>query len=108
MFDHLSREQRLRLMQFVCSFAWADFEVRDEERAFIARTVRKLQLDDAERARVEEWLEFPPSPDDLDPQTIPAEHRELFLRVIRDLITADGEVAEEERESLDILSQLLD
>ena len=92
----------------MCSFAWADFEVRDEERAFIARTMRKLHLDDAEKAQVEEWLEFPPSPDELDPQTIPAEHRKLFLRVIRDVIAADGEVAEEERESLEILTQLLE
>ena len=31
----LSREDRLSLMRFVCSFAWADFEVQDQERTFI-------------------------------------------------------------------------
>jgi len=26
--DHLTRDDRLRLVKFVCSFAWADLEIR--------------------------------------------------------------------------------
>ena len=33
----LTREDRLRLMKFVCSFAWADLEIQDEERQRLGR-----------------------------------------------------------------------
>ena len=57
MLGQLDRAERLRLMKFVCSFAWADLEIRPEERAFVARLVRRLELDPDERRRVESWLE---------------------------------------------------
>ena len=37
MLKNLSREDRLQVMRFVCSFAWADLEVQKEEREYIAR-----------------------------------------------------------------------
>ncbi|MFW6049573.1 MAG: TerB family tellurite resistance protein [Myxococcota bacterium] len=103
----LDREDRLRLMKFVCSFAWADLEVRDEERDFVARMVRSLELDPEERAQVEQWLQTPPRPEEVDPAEIPRSHRELFLRSARAMIASDGEVDPNEAENLELLEDLL-
>lgn len=106
MLDRLDRRQRLQLIKFVCSFAWADLEVRPEERAFVARLVERLELDPDERAAVRRWLERPPAPDTVDPMSIPEAQRRLFLEAIEGVIAADGEIAPEERESLALLRDL--
>jgi len=106
MLDRLDRRQRLQLIKFVCSFAWADLEVRPEERAFVARLVERLDLAPEERARVQRWLERPPAPDTVDPMSIPQAQRKLFLEAIEGVIAADGEIAPEERESLALLRDL--
>lgn len=103
----LSREDRLQLMKFVCSFVWADLEVKDSERKFIAKLSKKFHLDEAERGQVDEWLKVPPKPEEVDPTTIPRAHRQLFLDTIRDAITADGEVDKEEWENLSLFEALL-
>ncbi len=95
------------LLRFVCSFAWADFEVRPEERQFVARLVHRLQLDDDERQRVEGWLDAPPPPESVDPAMVPREHRMRFVRAIESLIASDGEVAHSEREQLLAFARLL-
>jgi len=105
--DGLDARQRLQLIKFVCSFAWADLEVRDEERVFVARLVERLELDPAEKRRVRRWLERPPAPDTVDPMTIPAAHRKSFLEAIEGVIAADGEISAEERETLAVLQDLL-
>ena len=107
MLDSLDREDRLQLMRFVCSFAWADLEVTSEERDFIVQLVDRLELDDEERKEVAQWLEVPPPADDLDPADIPREHRELFLDAARAMIISDGDVDDVEAENLIILDQLL-
>jgi len=107
MLEELDRRDRLRLVQFVCSFAWADFEIQPEERVFISRLIRRLDLDDEEDLQVQQWLDRPPALDDLDPTAIPAAHRRYFVEAIEGLISADGEIAEEERDSFEIFKQLL-
>lgn len=107
MLDSLGRDERLRLMQFVCSFAWADLEIRPEERSFVARLVRRLGLDEDDRRQVQEWLETPPRPEDIDPLTIPTEHRRLFLSFAEGVVAADAEISSEERETLKVFKQLL-
>lgn len=107
MLDSLDREDRLQLMRFVCSFAWADLEVTSEERAFIVQLVDRLELGEEERKEVAQWLEVPPPADDLDPADIPREHRQLFLDAARAMIISDGDVDEVEAENLVILDQLL-
>src|SRR5215471_12361920 len=102
----LGREDRLRLMKFLCSFAWADLRVHDKEKAFIRKMVKKLSLDDGEAAAVEGWLKVPPPADEVDPQDIPAEHKKLFLESVRAIVLADGEVDPNERESLTLLEEL--
>ena len=107
MLDALNREDRLQLMRFVCSFAWADLEITDEEREFIVKMVVRLDLDDEEQDQVAEWLEVPPRADDLDPADIPKEHRQLFLDAAKAMIMSDGNVEDVEAENLIILDQLL-
>ena len=107
MFDRLDRRDRLRLVEFVCSFAWADLEIQPEERVFIARLIRRLDLDAEEDRQVQQWLERPPRIDDLDPTSIPPAHRRLFVEAISGLIEADGEISAEERDSFEIFQQLL-
>lgn len=103
----LNREDRQRLMRFVCSFAWADLEVKKTERMLVQKMARKLALDDEDRALVKEWLQVPPRAEDVDPQSIPHNQRKLFLEAAREMIAADGEIDAEERESFSIFEQLL-
>ena len=107
MLDQLDRRERLRLVQFVCSFAWADFEIRPEERVFISRLIRRLELGEGEDLQIQQWLDRPPDLDDLDPTSIPPAHRRFFVEAIEGLISSDGEIADEERESFEIYKQLL-
>lgn len=108
MLDQLDRRDRLRLVEFVCSFAWADLEIRPEERVFISRLIRRLGLDEEEDLQVQQWLDRPPVIDGLDPTSIPAGHRLIFVEAIEGLIVADGEISDEERESFDVFKQLLE
>lgn len=103
----LDREDRLRLMKFVCSFAWADLEIADQERRFVHRMVAKLGLAEDEKKQVAQWLEVPPRAEDVDPAQVPHAHRQLFLQSAREVIASDGEISEDERENLALLEQLL-
>src|SRR4051794_31564590 len=103
----LKPKDRLRLMKFVCSFVWADLEVKESERKFVTSMVKKLKLDELEKAQVQRWLEVPPRAEEVDPTQIPPEHRQMFLDTVRDAITADGEVAPDEWENLALFEQLL-
>jgi tellurite resistance protein len=98
----------MRLMRFVCSFAWADLRVQDEERLFVRDMITRLQLDPDEIAQVEAWLEVPPPAEEVDPSEIPRAHRRLFLDTVRQLAEADGTIDLEEDTSLSLLVALLD
>jgi hypothetical protein len=91
--EEIDTAQRLNLLRFVCSFAWADLEIRPAERAFVSRLVDRLGLEGSEAAQVNAWLESPPLEEELDPHLI--------------LIRVDGEIAPEESENLELLSELL-
>ena len=105
--EELDGRQRLQLIKFVCSFAWADLEVRAEERSFVSGLMERLELDAKERRQVRRWLERPPKPESVDPMSIPAAHRKRFLDAIEGVIAADGDVSVEERETLAVLQDLL-
>ena len=105
--QRLSHKARLQLLRFVCSFVWADLSVSANERAFVHRMVTKLQLSAAEKREVERWLEVPPSPDEVDPESIPLKHRKIFLEAVRGVAAADGTLGPEERESLVLFERLL-
>jgi len=108
MLSSLTPPDRIRLMKFVCSFAWADLEVRPEEKAFVRELVARLGLAPDEVVQVEEWLTVPPEPEGLDPTTVPHAHRQAFVDAIEGLIVSDGEVADDERVNLALFKQLLD
>lgn len=103
----LPREDRLRLMKFVCSFAWADLEIQDEERDFVTKMIERLDLED-ERQQIEGWLRHPPPPEEVDPTDVPQEHREMFLDAVRKLVAADDRIDPKEAETLAIFEQLLE
>jgi hypothetical protein len=103
----LNRDDRLRLMRFVCSFAWADLEIHEKERALVKKMVRALRLDPAEKKQVEGWLESPPRPEEVDPTTVPLAHRRLFLDAVHAMVVADGMVTPEEADNLLLFEQLL-
>ena len=94
-------------MKFVCAFAWADLHVQPAERAFVRGLVEQLRLDPEETAQVESWLAVPPPEDQIDPSEIPASHRQLFLDTVEQLARADGRVYQRERESIELLRDLL-
>lgn len=94
-------------MRFVCSFAWADFEVQPEEREYVKELVQKLQMSDDEREEVWKWLEVPPRAEEVDPTEIPRRHRELFLEAVKKVVMADGVLAPEEEENLKLFKELL-
>ena len=106
--EDLNRADQLRLLKFVCSFAWADLEIHPQERSFVEHLVGKIGLSDAEKVEVDGWLKRPPAPESVDPTTIPSDQRRLFLTTIDALIRADGEISPEERENFDLLKDLLD
>jgi uncharacterized tellurite resistance protein B-like protein len=103
----LNQTDRMRLMRFVCSFAWADLEVNEKERALVKRMVRTLRLDAEEKKKVEGWLESPPRPEEVDPTSVPRGHRELFVDAAKAVIVADGMVTPEEVEELKLFVSLL-
>jgi uncharacterized membrane protein YebE (DUF533 family) len=103
----LTRAERLQLVKFACAAAWADLEVNRTERSFILGLALRLGLPKDEIEHVREWLETPPSPDEVDPNLIPPEHRRLFLEAVEEAMVADGVMDGPERDSLQVLRDLL-
>jgi uncharacterized membrane protein YebE (DUF533 family) len=106
-FKKMRKKDRLLLLEFVCAFAWADLEVREEERQFVGRLVRRMQLDPDEVKKVDGWLSLPPKPEEIDPNRVPHAHRELFIDCARQLIESDGHIDPAERENLELFKQLI-
>lgn len=102
----LDREDRLRLMRFVCAFAWADLEVQDDEKAVVEKLIKTLGLEN-DRDQIDRWLKSPPPPEEVDPTRVPRAHRELFLDAARAVFSADGVIDPKEQENFELLEQLL-
>ena len=103
----LTRRERLQLMRFVCAAVWSDLEVSRAEKTYVMSLALRLGLRDDEAEQVRDWLEKPPAPEDVDPAELPREHRDLFLKAIEEAVAADREVDPRERESLQLLRELL-
>lgn len=102
----LDREDRLRLMRFVCAFAWADLEVQDDEKVVVERLIATLGLEE-DRDQIQRWLKSPPPAEDVDPTRVPRAHRELFLDAARAVFSADGVIDPKEQEHFELLEQLM-
>jgi len=86
----LSSAERMRLLSFVCSFAWTDLAVTAKEKGLVKKLVHELGLNDADRKQVDAWLKVPPAADALDPTEVPLAHRHLFLDAAKAVIRVDG------------------
>ncbi|MFK7739920.1 MAG: TerB family tellurite resistance protein [Planctomycetota bacterium] len=103
----LSPAERMNLMKFVCSFVWTDLNVSQAERDVVMRICGQLQLNEAEMKHVSGWLEVPPTAEELDPNDVPPEHRQIFLTTAEMVVKADGKVVPAESESLKLFRDLL-
>lgn len=97
----------MRLLKFVCSFAWTDLHVSDAERALVTRLCERHGFDADERAMVAGWLKVPPRPEEVDPTQIPRDHRHDFVAAVRAMVAADGVVVRGERDSLALFEELV-
>ena len=103
----LSPADRMNLMKFVCSFVWTDLKVSQAERDVVMRISGRLNLTASEAEQVQKWLEMPPTAEELDPNGVPSEHRQLFLTTAEMVVNADGKVTPAEQESLTLFRDLL-
>lgn len=107
MLDKLSKEERLQLMRFICSFAWADLQVERGEIGFLQSMAERLKLSPDEMDQVQSWVEVPPRPEEVDPNQVPLAHRRLFIDAARAMVLSDGNVSESEAENIALLEELL-
>jgi hypothetical protein len=103
----ISPSERLNLMKFVCSFVWTDLNVSQAERDLVMQMTGRLRLSEAETARVSGWLEVPPRAEDVDPNSVPMAHRQLFLSTMEMIVKADGKVVGAEYDSLKLFRELI-
>ena len=104
----MNDSERMNLMRFVCSFVWTDLNVAQAERDLVMRIAGRLALTNAEVKQVAQWLAVPPEAEDVDPSSVPREHRQLFLQAAELAVKADGRVVPAERDSLALFRTLLD
>jgi hypothetical protein len=107
MIENCTSEEKLQIMRFICTFAWADLKVVQAERQFIMRFCDTLVLNDDERKEVESWLKHPQHPDDIDPFSLPKHLHEYVLSAAQAISIVDGEFDDKESELLEILQGIL-
>jgi hypothetical protein len=93
----------MQVLRFAASFLWADFEVADAERRFLADLARELDVDDA----VAGLLEQPPTPEDIDPAAVHPSLAGVVRQAALRAIAADGRVCSEEMKMFELLDDLL-
>jgi len=103
----LSAKDRLQLLRFVCAFMWADLDVGSSEKTFVLSLAQRLNLPKSEMEQVKHWLETPAPAEDVDPSSIPPEHRRVFLEAVEQAVASDGAINPPESEYLDLFRQLL-
>ena len=99
---------RMNLLKFVCSFAWTDLNVAQQERDLVMRIAGRMNLSNPEVQQVAEWLRVPPRAEEIDPTSVPMAHRQVFLQAAELTVKADGRVVPAERDQLAVFRKLLD
>ena len=107
MLENLADDDKLRLLRFLCSFAWADLNVGVPERKLVVDLIRRFGLRAEDAAMAAGWLDHPPNEDDIDPTDIPREHRQLVLDAVLEMVGVDGRVDSMEAESYAVLEALM-
>jgi len=105
--EPMTSEDRLRLLRFVCSFAWADLQVAEEERRLIRDLADALGVTADESNLVSAWLKQPPQAEDIDPLDIPPHLRQAVLEAVAAVVRADGVVDDREVETFALLEALI-
>ena len=103
----LTLQEKLDLLAFASAFAWADLEIQQQERRIYMALVDQMGLAESEREIAMSLLSSPPRAEQIDPMTIPEEHRTLFLSTAHNIILADNELKATEASMLDLLKNLL-
>ena len=101
----LTMKDRRILVQVACVAAWSDADLAKEEREFVLKLAKSLELGDSDIEKVAKWLRY--GPPDLDHNAIPRQHKGTYLSVVRAVIAADGRIDSEESEVMSLLEELL-
>ena len=94
--EELTAAERLELMRFLCSFAWADGEVQAQERVLLEQILGGLGLEAEARAKATTWLFSPPDMAGFDFGAIAPGKRQLFLDKAFAVASAHGGIAADE------------
>jgi hypothetical protein len=103
--DKLDSTARRQLMKLACIAAWTDLEVVERERDFIVALGVRLGLSEAALDEVRGWLRS--GPPELDPGSLPLEHKRAFLGVYSEILISDGRIDPMESRSFELLRELL-
>ncbi|MCB9601612.1 MAG: hypothetical protein H6721_00960 [Sandaracinus sp.] len=104
----LPSRERLRVLALLAHLAWVDDELDPREAALVRGLASRAALLPDERARVEEWLEAPPTTDVLGSAKVLApEARDLFVELAHRLVDADDVRTEDEEQTLVLLGLIL-
>lgn len=98
--DDLTESERLELMRFLCSFAWADGVVQPQEKTVLERILGSLELSAEAHAEAEGWLTAAPSVQGRALRSIDEKKRATFIDGAYEVAAADGEIAADELEHL--------
>lgn len=102
----LSRPDRTKVLRFAASFLWADLELEESERRFLAELARELEVDDAGR-EIARLIAGPPTPEDVDPAGVPSDMADVVRHAALRAIAADGRVGDDEMHMFELLDDLL-
>jgi len=106
--SELPSRERPRVLALLAHLAWVDDELDEREAALVRELAARAALLPDERARVEEWLEAPPSDDLLgSARALAPESRALFCTLAHRLADADGRRTDDEAQTLVLLGLLL-
>jgi hypothetical protein len=98
---------RQTVLRFAASFVWADLEVVESERRFLAALAVELDPDGLAEGEVERLLSRPPPPEEIDPNQVPRAIADIVRRAALRAIAADGRVDRAEMDLFDLLDELL-
>jgi hypothetical protein len=97
---------RKQVLRFAASFLWADLEIADAERRFLAELADELDVG-ADPEDLDALLSTPPAPEDVDPGSVEPAAADLVRYAALRAIAADGRVGSEEMALFELLDDLL-
>jgi uncharacterized tellurite resistance protein B-like protein len=107
MLENSDRTTRLRLLRIVAAAAWVDGEVQPHERAFVEKLLAKLPMTNDERSTALGYLDTAPHPAEVDPTKIAPEYREALVKLVWQVLGADGQMTDDEHAAAKELEELL-